>query len=113
MLLFFIITEPPSLLQVAEKNFRILKGYYWLLPDILVGKKPMMLLTSLSLTRSLKSLLQILKSYIRRWDVEEQIRFMKQTYVIENVRVLRCQSLQNLYPLVIATTHFFCARPNG
>ena len=73
------------------------------------GKKPMMLLTSLSLTRSRKSLLRILESYIRRWDIEEQIRFMKQTYDIENVRVLRYQSLQNLYPLVIAAAYFVCA----
>ena len=48
----------------------------------------------------------MLKSYIRRWSVEETIRFVKQRYGLENVRLLTYQSLQNLMPLVLAATYF-------
>lgn len=34
---------------------------------------------------------------------------MKQTYEIENIRLFRNRSLQNIYPLVIATVYFVCA----
>lgn len=73
------------------------------------GEKPMMLLTSIEVSKSRKSLLKIINGYIRRWDVEEQIRFIKQMYDVENVRVLRYQSLQNLYVLMIAAAYFACA----
>jgi len=73
------------------------------------GEKPLMILTNVEVSKSRKSLLKIMNSYIRRWDVEEQIRYMKQMYDVENIRVLRYQSLQNLYVLMISAAYFACA----
>lgn len=70
------------------------------------GEKPLMALTTEPLRRNRKILLRMLKSYIRRWSIEETIRFVKQCYGLENVRVLTYQSLQNLMPLVLAATYF-------
>jgi len=73
------------------------------------GEKAMMILTNVEVSKSRKSLLKIMNGYIRRWDVEEQIRYMKQMYDVENIRVLRYRSLQNLYVLMIAAAYFACA----
>lgn len=70
------------------------------------GQKPMMLLTTEPLRRSRKVLWRLVEAYIRRWTIEETIRFIKQSYDLEDVRVLGCQSLQNLLPLVMAASCF-------
>jgi hypothetical protein len=70
------------------------------------GKKPLMVLTTEPLRKNRKVLFRMLRSYIRRWSIEETIRFVKQCYGLENVRVLTYQSLQNLMPLVLAATYF-------
>ena len=46
----------------------------------------MMLLTSLRVTRSRKSLWRVVESYLSRWRVEETIRFIKQSYQLEDIR---------------------------
>jgi len=46
------------------------------------------------------------RSYFRSWSVEETIRFVKQSYEIEDVRVLGYRRLQNLLPLVTAAAYF-------
>ena len=70
------------------------------------GRKPMMLLTTEKLTRSRKMLFKMVRCYIRRWSIEETIRFIKTCYDLEDVRVLRYQGLQNLMPLVLAAIYF-------
>jgi len=70
------------------------------------GKKPMMLLTTEQLKRSRKTLFTMVRRYIRRWSVEETIRFIKTSYDLEDVRVLRYKGLQNLMPLVLAAVYF-------
>lgn len=72
------------------------------------GQKPMMLLTTESLTRSHRALWRLIKAYMRRWAIEESIRFVKQSYELEDVRVLSYRSLQNLMPLVMAAAFFAC-----
>src|SRR4030067_3725537 len=66
----------------------------------------MMLLTTEPLRRSRKVLWRIVEAYIRRWAIEETIRFIKQSYEIEDVRVLGYRSLKNLMPLVLAASYF-------
>lgn len=70
------------------------------------GQEPMMLLTTEPLRRNRKVLWRIVEAYMRRWAIEETIRFIKQSYDVEDVRVLNYQSLQNLMPLVLAASYF-------
>ncbi len=70
------------------------------------GVEPMMLLTTEPLRKSRKVLWRLVRSYIRRWAIEETIRYIKQSYELEDVRVLNYRSLQNLVPLVWAAAYF-------
>lgn len=72
------------------------------------GEEPLMLLTTEPLTTSFKRLWWFVRAYMKRWSIEETIRYVKQCYDLENVRVLNYQGLQNLLPLVLAVM-FFCA----
>ena len=71
-----------------------------------LGSQPMMLLTTLEIGASQKDVWFIVQAYLRRWGVEETIRFIKQTYDLENIRVLRYTRLQNLMALVLAVFYF-------
>lgn len=62
------------------------------------GSRPMMLLTSLRVTRSRKSL----------WRVEETIRFIKQSYQLEDIRLLTYERLRSMATLVMAVAYFAC-----
>ena len=73
------------------------------------GEEPLMVLTTEPLRRSRRILVRALKSYIRRWSIEETIRFIKQCYGMENVRLLTYESLQNLMPILLAATYFAAA----
>ena len=55
-----------------------------------LGRNPLMLLTNRKVTRSRKS----------QWRVEETIRFIKQSYRLEDIRVLKYERLRNLAILV-------------
>ena len=70
------------------------------------GERPMMLLTTEPVRKNRKLLWRLIQSYIRRWSIEETIRFIKQSYDLEDVRVLGYRSLQNLMPLVTAASYF-------
>ena len=70
------------------------------------GQQPMMLLTTESLRKSRKVLWRVVRAYMRRWAIEETIRYIKQSYEIEDVRVLSYRSLQNIMPLVWAAAYF-------
>jgi hypothetical protein len=71
-----------------------------------LGDAPLMLLTNVALRRSRKLLWNMVRSYFRRWAIEESIRFWKQSYDVENIRVLGYTSLQNMMPLVLAVSYF-------
>jgi hypothetical protein len=47
--------------------------------------------------------------YHTRWRVEETIRFVKQSYALEDVRVLTYRRLQNMMALVLAVSYFTMA----
>jgi hypothetical protein len=70
------------------------------------GQEPMMLLTTEPLRRNRKALWRLVRAYMRRWAIEETIRYIKQSYELEDVRVLTYRSLQNMMPLVYAVAYF-------
>jgi len=70
------------------------------------GQEPMMLLASLRVTKSRKSLWRIVHSYLTRWRIEETIRFIKQSYQIEDIRLLTYQRLQNMMAILTAVAYF-------
>lgn len=79
----------------------VVKGY---------GKKPLMLLTTQPLRRNREVLWKILRSYIKRWSIEETIRFVKQCYDLENIRLLSYQRLRNMMGLLLAVFYFMAVK---
>jgi len=75
----------------------VVKGY---------GKEPMMLLTNVAVKRNRKQVEFIVNGYLSRWLVEETIRFIKQSYHLEDIRVLDYERLKNLVALVLAAAYF-------
>ena len=65
-----------------------------------------MLLTNLRLKRSRKCIWHIVEAYLTRWRIEETIRFMKQSYQLEDIRVLKYSRLQNMMVLLMAVLYF-------
>jgi len=111
-----IIKEEKS----VEKRYDISFGFCRVqLPDAPVplclvvvkgfGEEPMMLLTNLPLRQNRKMLYFVMQSYITRWKVEETIRFIKQSYRLEDIRLLSYVRLQNMMALVLATAFFATA----
>jgi hypothetical protein len=52
------------------------------------GKEPMMLLINQPVKRSRESIWGIVESYLTRWRIEETLRFIKQIYNPEDIRLL-------------------------
>ena len=73
------------------------------------GQEPMMLLTSLPVDGSFKSQWRIVEAYLSRWRVEETIRFVKQSYGFENIRVMTYARIRNMASLVLASAYFTTA----
>jgi len=70
------------------------------------GQEPMMILTNLPVRRSRKSIWDVIASYITRWRIEDVIRFVKQSYRLEDIRCLTYHRLQALMVLVTAAAYF-------
>jgi hypothetical protein len=70
------------------------------------GQEPMLLLTNLGGARDSQTLWWIVRIYLTRWKIEETFRFVKQSYQVEDIRVLRYQRLKNLVVLVTAAAYF-------
>jgi hypothetical protein len=71
------------------------------------GPEPLLLLTNLvGRARDSESLWRIVEIYLTRWKIEETFRFLKQSYNLEDLRVLSYQRLQNLVTLVAAAAYF-------
>jgi hypothetical protein len=75
-----------------------------------IGNKPMMLLTTEPLRRNRKVLYRLLGYYLKRWSIEETIRFVKQTYDLENIRVLKYERLRNMMGLLLAVFYFLAVK---
>ncbi len=74
------------------------------------ANKPMMLLTTEPLRRNRKILYRLLGYYLKRWSIEETIRFVKQTYDLENIRVLKYERLRNMMGLLLAVFYFLAVK---
>jgi hypothetical protein len=70
------------------------------------GEAPLMLLTNLPLRRNRRVLWSVVEGYLTRWRIEEAIRFTKQSYNLEDIRVLTYRRLCNLTALVLAASYF-------
>ncbi len=73
------------------------------------GQEPLLLLTNLCGVRDSQSLWWIAQIYLTRWKIEETFRFVKQSYNLEDIRVLRYQRLKNLVLLMTAAAYFATA----
>jgi hypothetical protein len=71
-----------------------------------LGQEPMALLTSLRVTRGRKSLWWVISAYLTRWRIEETIRFIKQSYQVEDIRLLTYTRLQNMMAILLAVAYF-------
>ncbi len=56
----------------------------WLVVVRGLGEPPMMLLTTLALRKNRKVLWWVVSAYLTRWRIEEAIRFIKQSYDLED-----------------------------
>lgn len=74
------------------------------------GKTPMMLLTTLALEDTRDAVWEVVQGYLTRWRVEETIRFVKQSYRVEEVRNLMFARVRNVAALVLAVTYFVAVR---
>ena len=70
------------------------------------GQEPLLLLANLGTVRDSQSLWWIVPIYLTRWKIEETFRFVKQSYNLEDIRVLRYQRLRNLVLLMTAAAYF-------
>jgi hypothetical protein len=71
------------------------------------GEEPILLLTNaLAGARDSQSLWWIAQIYLMRWKIEETFRFIKQSYNLEDIRVMKYQRLKNLVVLVTAAAYF-------
>ena len=71
-----------------------------------MGNKPLMLLTTEPMRRNRKVLWWVIEAYFTRWRVEDTIRFIKQSYDFEDVRVMTYNRLKNIAVLVLAASYF-------
>ncbi len=78
----------------------------WLVVAKGFGAKPLMLLTTEPMSRNRKVLWWIVQAYLTRWRVEDTIRFIKQSYNVEDIRVLTYERLKNMAALVLAAAFF-------
>jgi Transposase DDE domain len=70
------------------------------------GRDTLLLLTNVAVKATRRSLWWIVRGYLTRWLVEETIRFIKQSYRLEDLRVLNYERLRNLAALVMAAAYF-------
>ena len=79
----------------------------WLVVIAGFGEQPIVLVTNLKLrARDSESLWWAARIYWTRWKIEETFRFVKQSYNLEDIRVMKYQRLKNLVVLVTAAAYF-------
>ena len=79
----------------------------WLVVIAGFGEAPLMLLTDLPIgAKDSQSLWWVVQIYLTRWKIEETFRFIKQSYNLEDIRVMKYQRLKNLVILVTAVAYF-------
>lgn len=99
-----------KIIPISYRYFKVqlpnIKKNLYLLSIEGFGEKPLILLTTIKLRKKLKILRMVFELYICRWKIEETIRFMKQSYNLEDIRLLKYRSLRNMVAIVLAVTYF-------
>ena len=94
-----------SIARIQRK--RCLGQECWLVVIAGFGEEPLMLLTNVPIgAKDSQSLWWIVQIYLTRWKIEETFRFIKQSYNLEDIRVMKYQRLKNLVILVRAVAYF-------
>ena len=71
------------------------------------GEKPMMLLTNLKVETKIKeSIWRVAEIYFARWKCEESFRYIKQSYNLEDIRLLTYKGLRNMVSFLLAVSYF-------
>ena len=70
------------------------------------GREPMMLVTSLPVDGSFKSQWRVVEGHLSRWRIEETIRFARQSYGFENIRVMAYSRIRSMASPVLASAYF-------
>jgi len=79
----------------------------WLVVVAGFGEQPIMFVTNLKLrARDSESVWWTARIYWTRWKIEETFRFVKQSYNLEDIRVMKYRRLKNLVVLVTAAAYF-------
>lgn len=78
----------------------------WMLVVKGFGQKPLMILTTEPLRKNREVLWWVLEAYLTRWRIEETLRFAKQSYELEDVRVLTYQRLKNMMAMALLAMFF-------
>ena len=65
------------------------------------GEKALMLLTTEPVRKNRMVPWWLVEAYLTRWRIENTLRFAKQSYCLEDVPVLGCQSLKNMMALAL------------
>lgn len=90
--------------HTRELNLLVIKGF---------GQEPLMALTTEPLRRNRNVLWAIVKAYLTRWRIEETLRFAKQAYALEDVRVLGYESLKNMMAMALLAMFFAMTHLGG
>lgn len=90
-------------IELGRKKVKMpdIKQELWLVVIKGFGDKPMILLTNVE-----KNPVFILEMYFTRWKVEESIRFLKQEYRLEDMRIRSYAGLQNTISFLSAVFYF-------
>jgi hypothetical protein len=101
-------TEQAITLEFGYREVR-LPGFarpLWLLVVKGFGEKPLLILTTLELRKKRQVLWWVIEAYLTRWRIEDTLRFAKQSYDLEDVRVLGYQSLKNMMAMALLAMYF-------
>jgi len=101
--------EKPYFVHFGSRPVRLARHpqrKLWLVVVKGFGQQPLMLLTTEPMRACRQTLWWIVAAYMTRWKIEETIRFIKQSYDLEDVRVLSYRRLQAIAALVLAASFF-------
>ena len=73
------------------------------------GQEPLLLLSNVEVTAPRKPVWRVVQGSLSRWLVEETIRYIKQSYQLEDLRVLPYERRRNLAALGLASAYFAAA----
>lgn len=89
-----------------------LEGEYTLVVARGIGQEPIVVLTNLPVD-SVKGAEEVINAYLDRWGVEEAHRFEKQSFKLEDVRLLTWQGLRRMVLLTMVAYGFMALLAHG